>query len=261
MPASHPTEDFLNLIDREQALLLDVRSQREYTHAHIPGAVNIPLLNDEHRHEVGITYKQKGREAAVLKGFDLVGPLFADKVREVNSLSSKKIVFVYCWRGGMRSGIMAWLLSLAGYEVHLLKNGYKSYRNWVLKTLASQRKIFVLGGQTGSGKTEVLKYLEQFGEQIIDLEGLAHHKGSAFGALGQLPQPHYEQFENMLAKKLSACDPEKITWIENESNSIGTVKIPDALFTMIREAPVLEMIVNRTVRKQRIHNEYAHFPK
>jgi tRNA 2-selenouridine synthase len=251
--------DFLRKLDEQKPLLLDVRSESEYKQGHLPGAVNLPLLNDEHRAIVGTTYKQKGREAAVLSGFDLVGNKFGDFVRTALDLSREKNILLYCWRGGMRSNIMAWILSAAGFKVTLLKGGYKTFRRWALDQFNQQKKIFILGGRTGSGKTEVLKALFGKGEQVIDLEALAHHKGSAFGALGEKPQPRNEYFENLLAMQWNRMDENKILWLENESVTIGSVKLPDNVFEMMRTAPVIELKVDMESRVKRILEDYGKF--
>ena len=244
----------------EARLVIDVRSQGEHGQGHIPGAVNIPLLDTESRAIVGTVYKQEGREAAVLKGFELAGGDFHLKIRKVMSLDRGKEVCVYCWRGGMRSNIFAWLLSIAGYRVTLLKGGYKAYRNWALSTLQQDRDILILGGYTGSGKTDLLHELKRGGECIIDLEALAHHRGSAFGALGQLPQPTNEQFENTLAQAWSRAENKRV-WLENESRMIGVVKIPDHVFDQVRSAPVIAVNVSLEERVQRILAEYGKFPR
>lgn len=253
-------ENFIGKFRKEGLLLLDVRSESEYRQGHIPGAVNLPLLNDEHRAVVGTTYKKKGREAAVLSGFDLVGNKFGDFVRTALSLSENKQVMLYCWRGGMRSNIMAWILNMAGFKVTLLKGGYKTFRGWAREQFAVKKKLFILGGRTGSGKTEVLKALGEKGEQVIDLEGLAHHKGSAFGALGEKPQPRNEHFENLLAIEWNLADDERILWLENESITIGSVKLPDNIFEMMRTAPVIELKVDMQLRVKRILTDYGKFP-
>ena len=251
---------FLESLDSPGKVLIDARSPKEYKHAHIPGAINIPLLNDEHREIVGITYKKEGREAAVLKGFELVGPLFADIIKQVKIIAEGKELLIYCWRGGMRSGILSWLLGLSGFTVRLLDGGYKSYRNWVLDSLMVQRRIVILGGKTGSGKTELLHHLQMYGEQILDLEKLASHKGSSFGALGQSAQPSNEHFENLLFMEMRKLKDEIPLWVENESRSIGSVKVPDPLFNQMRDAFVLEVDVPLDIRKARILNEYGDFP-
>lgn len=222
--------------------------------------MNVPLLNDEQRHRIGITYKEQGRDAAVLLGFDLVGPRFGELVRSARALAgSQRDVQVYCWRGGMRSQILGWVLQLAGFRVRILPGGYKAWRNNLLLRCGEPRKLIVLGGRTGSGKTELLHHLAAQGEQVIDLEGLAHHKGSAFGALGEPPQPSHEQFENLVALAWCNTDPERAVWMENESRSIGRVKLPDAVYNHLRNAPVVEAVVPIDVRKQRILETYGTF--
>ncbi len=260
MPKVLNIDEFLSALDATAPLLLDARSPTEFKHAHIPGAFSVPLLNDEHRHEIGITFKKEGREAAVEKGFDLVGPLFGEIIRKVKGLSNGNEVFIYCWRGGMRSGIMAWLLEMSGLKVTLLKGGYKVYRSVVLQSLSVPRKIIILGGKTGSGKTELLQHLADSGEQVIDLEKLACHKGSSFGALGQNPQPSNEMFENLIFSDLRKQNPGSPLWLENESRSIGSAKIPDALFDQMRTAAVVEAEVPIDIRKSRILSEYGEFP-
>jgi len=241
--------------------LIDARSPSEYAHAHIPGAVNLPILDDEHRRIVGTTYKQKGRNAAVLAGFDLVGPRFGDIIRRAQELAPDKEVTVYCWRGGMRSAILGWLLGMAGFKVSIRPGGYKSYRNEVLRSFDESRTLIVLGGKTGSGKTDVLKQLALSGEQVIDLEGLANHKGSSFGALGQPPQPSNEQFENLLSEQWSKLDPGRPCWIENESRSIGRLKIPEQVFEGMRKAMVLDVEASTSMRMERILSEYGSFDR
>ncbi len=254
-------DEFLKLYKSTGRLLIDARSEGEYGKGHIPGAVNVPLLNNENRVIVGTTYKQKGRKEAVLKGFELSGPLFHEMLLKVNELSDSPNVMVYCWRGGMRSAVLCWVLEMAGFKTTLLKGGYKQYRNWSLNQIIKERKLVILGGKTGSGKTEMLKIIKEEGEQVICLETLASHRGSAFGSLGQPIQPGQEHFENMLAFELGALKSEEPLWLENESRNIGFIKIPDALFELMRKALVVEMNVSRPLREARILNEYGTFSK
>ncbi len=256
-----PVEEFLNLVQKHQPLIIDARSENEFIHAQIPGSVNIPLLNNENRHLVGICFKQEGREAAVRLGFELVGPLFSSFVKQVDELNQGKEVFVYCWRGGMRSGIMSWILSMAGYKITLLKGGYKTYRRYVLDELAKPKKMVILGGHTGTGKTILLKALQKAGEQVIDLEGLANHRGSAFGAIGLPPQPTNEQFENLLAMQWRLINPEKKVWLESESRSIGHIKIPDPFYPAFNSAPIVELNMSLERRIKNILVDYGTFPK
>lgn len=254
-----PIEKFLEQRRVRNAVLIDTRSEKEFEKACIPGAVSLPLLNNEHRHIIGTIYKEKGREAAILKGFELVGPLFHEKLKIVCDLAGDKEVFIYCWRGGMRSNIMAWLIRMMGMKVTLLEKGYKAYRNWVLSRFQQPYKIIILGGMTGSGKTEVLQKLNALQEQTIDLEHWACHKGSAFGLLGMPEQPRQEFFENLLAEQLSSIDPREILWLENESRNIGQITIPEFLFAQMRNAKVVEMEVSTEERSERILSEYGIF--
>ena len=219
--------------------VIDVRSPGEFDRAHIPGAVNIPLFTNEERALVGTKYKNAGKDSAVLLGLEMVGPKLAEFVKKAKKLSPEKQVLVHCWRGGMRSGSFAWLLETAGFQVNILLGGYKSYRNLVLDSFEKPLHLVVLGGKTGSAKTETLHELAKKGEQTIDLEGLANHQGSAFGAIGQNPQPTSEALENNLYEILSKLDLNKRIWIEDESKNIGNCNLPNALFQQMRAAKVL----------------------
>lgn len=258
MPESINISQLLEL--RKTLPVLDTRSEGEYDHAHIPGAKNLPLLNNEERAKVGTCYKQKGREEAVLLGFDLVGHKFGEYIRKAKEITTSEIV-IYCWRGGLRSNTMAWLLEKAGLKVYVLEGGYKTFRHWTLNEFEKPLELLVLGGKTGSGKTDVLHEMKNFGEQVIDLEALAHHRGSSFGALGQPPQPTTEQFENLLALELAEIDRSKTLWLENESSKIGTVKIPDSIFYKMRSADVIEIDVSVDRRVENIIRGYASFPQ
>ena len=254
-----PIEDFIELYKTKHYPLLDARSTSEYNRGHIPGAKSLPLLDDEARKIIGTIYKQQGREAAVLKGFELIGPEFHHKIIRASELAPEKNVMVYCWRGGMRSNILAWLLQMAGFKVVLLKGGYKTFRHWVIDQYSLSRNLIVLGGRTGSGKTEMLHMLKASNEQVIDLEGIAHHKGSAFGALGQPQQFLQEHFENHIAWELSFTDSSSPLWIENESRHIGKNQIPPMLFEQIRTASKLTVNVSLETRTNRILQEYGIF--
>lgn len=275
-------EDFLERLSESNVLLLDVRSESEFYHGRIPGAVNIPLLNDEHRKEVGITYKQKGRSEAVEKGFELTGNKFVEFIRHVKNLLTQKSsdhllppsdirplfsalrpppsVLLYCWRGGMRSSIMSWVLETAGIKTTLLTGGYKTFRNWALKQFEVERSLIVIGGKTGSGKTFLLNELGKRGEQILDLEALANHRGSAFGAIGNPPQPRQEHYENLIAHHLSKTNPAVPLWVENESRKVGSLQIPNPLFDRMLISPLIEIIIPDEERVQRILNEYGKLP-
>lgn len=259
-PVAADAEKFLSYFRSGNYFLIDVRSTGEYLKGHIPGAFSLPLLDDSHRAEVGTIYKKLGRNAAVEKGFELAGPLFHQKIKTVKEKSEGKPLLIYCWRGGMRSNIMAWILKLAGYKVTLLNEGYKSFRHFVIETYSKPYNIRVLGGKTGSGKTEFLKLLERAGEQIVCLETCASHKGSVFGHLGMNNQPSQEHFENLLSCALYKIDFNKPVWVENESRAIGNVNIPNALYDQLRSAPVIEIEISDSERKLRILDEYGKFP-
>ncbi len=254
-------DEFLSNIQSENYFLVDTRSESEFNHAHIQRAFNLPLLNDEHRKLVGTCFKKKGREAAVRLGFEIVGPLFASFVKTIDSVAANKKILVYCWRGGMRSGIMSWVLSMSGYQVDTMKGGYKAFRNSVLNEFIIPRKLAVIGGHTGCGKTDLLKLMKSQGLSIVDLEGLANHRGSAFGHLGMKAQTTNEQFENDLALELKRIPLEAIVYAEAESRSIGRIKIPDEFYFQLSAAPVFELSLNAADRIKRIAIDYGHFSK
>src|SRR6185312_7769477 len=218
--------------------VIDVRTPAEFEHGHIPGAVNIPLFTNEERVIIGTLYKQAGKKPAMLKGIELVSPKFTDFIRQAETVSNTGTLLVHCWRGGMRSAGMAWLFEWYGFKVHTLKDGYKAFRRMVLDTFTQPRQLKIVAGRTGSGKTLILKELEKQGQTIIDLEELTHHKGSAFGSLGELPQPTQEMFENELAVQLLNIPKEKTIWVEDESQSVGRRLIPNAFFQQMRAAQV-----------------------
>jgi tRNA 2-selenouridine synthase len=237
--------------------VIDVRTPLEYDHAHIPGAFNIPIFSNEERVQVGTTYKQRGREEAILLGFDFTGPKWSGFVKAALEIAPDKKIAVHCWRGGMRSGAMAWALNLYGFEVYLLEGGYKAFRNWVLHKFTEQYHMLILGGMTGSGKTRVLQQLKSKGEQIIDLERLADHQGSSYGSMGKDSQPSQEYFENLLATELDAIDPAKPVWLEDESLTIGKRFIPNDIWHQMRVANVLKMEVPALERVKFLALDYG----
>ena len=236
---------------------LDVRSEGEYGYGHILHATNLPLFNNEERKVIGTAYKQQGKDEAILLGLDVVGKKMSEFIRFVRPKISDNKVYVHCWRGGMRSGSMAWLLNLFGYEVYVLKGGYKAYRHYALQLIGSKFKLIVIGGKTGSGKTDVLQKLKEKGEQVIDLEALANHKGSAFGALGLPPQPSTEHFENMLAKEIKDFDLNKRVWIEDESKTVGKVFLDLNLWRNMCTSTVFVIEVPLEERLQRLVRDYG----
>lgn len=226
---------------RASGLLLDVRSPGEYERGHIPGAISFPLFSNEERAQVGTCYKQQGRETAVELGLAIVGPKLVEFVSTAKQLVPDRQVRIHCWRGGMRSGSMAWLLETAGFQVCLLEGGYKAFRQWVRSALTIPKPIMTLGGMTGTGKTAMLQELAQQGEQILDLEHLAHHRGSSYGALGLPAQPSTEQYENLLAMAWAELSSDRPVWIEAESRMVGTCRVPDELFRPMQQAPILQI--------------------
>jgi len=244
---------------REQ-LILDVRSEGEYNYGRIVGATNLPLFNNEERKIVGTAYKQKGREEAILIGMDFVGKKMSEFVRFAREHATGKKIFVHCWRGGMRSEGMAWLMNLNGFEVGILKGGYKSYRHHALDILSKNFRFIVLGGRTGSGKTKILQHLRETGEQVLDLEALANHKGSAFGAIGQLPQPSTEQFENLLSEEMDKLDINKPIWLEDESKTIGKVFLDLNFWNNMKAAPLVVIDLPLKKRVKNLMNEYGTYP-
>lgn len=266
--------DFLQ--QSKDQVLLDVRSPGEYNHAHIPTAVSFPLFTDEERKIVGTTYKQKSREDAIKTGLDFFGPKMRKMVEQAERIwnsrfrmsddsqsetsNSKSEIFIYCWRGGMRSAAVAWLLDLYGFRVYTLAGGYKAFRNHVLQTFEQPFQFKILGGYTGSGKTEVLNELERQNETVIDLEKIASHKGSAFGSFKMPPQPKQEMFENLLAKELwrkSMIKSQLPIWLEDESQRIGDLNIPSALWDTMRKSPLVFLEIPFEERLNHIVEEYG----
>lgn len=247
--------------------VLDVRSPGEYHHAHIPGAISLPLFDDEERKIVGTAYKQKSREVAIKIGLEFFGGKMRSIVEHVEHITeqcSDKTVLVHCWRGGMRSGAIAWLLDLYGFQVYTLQGGYKAFRNWVLQQFEKQYKLRILSGYTGSGKTEILHEMEKLGERILDLEGIAGHRGSAFGALGLPKQGSTEQFENKLAlrlNELAQSEDQRPIWTESESSRIGDIYINHLFFDQMKHAEHVHIEVPLEARLKFIVEEYGGFDK
>lgn len=257
--------------DAENQIIIDVRSPLEFEHAHIPGAYSLPLFDNDQRAIVGTTYKKQSRENAI----KIALPMFGDKMLNmVNTVErwvqnfqqqqgiTKPTIVVHCWRGGMRSAAVAWLLDLYGFKVVQLIGGYKAFRNWTLTQLEKPLNLKVVGGYTGSGKTEILHNLAAKNQPIIDLEALAKHKGSAFGALGQPAQPSQEMFENELGLVLSKIkDTQKTIWIEDESQRIGTVMVPTPFFKLMRSSPCYFLHIPFDSRLDFIVKQYGSFSK
>lgn len=254
--------------------VFDVRSPGEYLHAQIPGAVSLPLFSDEERAVIGTTYKQVNRESAIKIGLDYFGPKIRSMVETVEqhteSLSEnrsnftpapKPVVLVHCWRGGMRSGAVAWLLDLYGFEVYLLQGGYKAFRNKVLDTFQKDYSLKIIGGYTGSGKTYILQKLSEKGFQTVDLEHFASHRGSALGGINLPPQPSQEMFENLLAIELLKLNPASDIFLEDESRRIGQLNIPGDFYEKMSPSPLYFLNVPFEKRLDFLVSEYGIMPQ
>jgi len=238
--------------------VIDVRSPGEFRQGHIPNSVNIPLFTDEERAQVGTVYKRESEEAAIQLGYKIVEPKLAQFILDSNFVAPEGKVIVHCWRGGMRSNAFAKHLSENGFrEVNLINGGYKSFRNYVSEFFSGDYTLKILGGYTGSGKTYILHELSKMGHQILDLEALANHKGSAFGGIGQAEQPSTEQFENLMFEKLSAMDFSKAVWVEDESLNVGKCVIQGTFFSKMQDAPMYVIDIPKEERANHLVKEYA----
>ena len=254
--------------------VFDVRSPGEYSHAHIPGAVSLPLFSDEERKVIGTAYKQQNRETAIKIGLDYFGPKMRSMVETVEqyteSLSEnrsnftpppKPVVPVHCWRGGVRSGAVAWLLDLYGFEVYLLQGGYKAFRNKALDTFRKDYALKIIGGYTGSAKTQILQKLSEKGYQVVDLELLASHRGSALGGINLPPQPSQEMFENLLATALNKLNAQADIFLEDESQRIGDLNIPGEFYKKMFSSELLFLEVPFEERLDFLVAEYGIMPR
>ena len=240
--------------------IIDVRSPKEFEEGHICGAVNIPLLENAEREIVGTIYKEEGPDAAIAKGYELVNPRKDTLLTRAKRVYKKGGLRVYCWRGGMRSNKMAELFESAQMECEVLTGGYKAFRKELHHAFQDVPKLLVLDGKTGSGKTTILHSLEKLGEQVLDLEGYARHRGSAFGAVGLGQQPTTAQFQNNLFRKLRTFDRNDRIWVECESHNIGQVYLPEGLWEAMLLAPAIEILVDHDIRVDRLVEEYGQFP-
>lgn len=251
--------DFLNMPN--PIPLIDVRTPLEFIQGRVPGAFNLPIFTNEERVAVGTTYKQVGREAAILLGFDLTGNKWSGFIQEALTIAPLKKIAMHCWRGGMRSGAMAWALDLYGFEVYLIEGGYKSYRKWAINQFDNTYTLRILGGMTGSGKTKILHQLQALKEQVIDLEDLAQHQGSSYGTMNKMVQPSQEQFENNLALQLYQLEPQQPIWVEDESLTIGKRCIPKPFWLQMRNAILINIEVPLEQRVETLTKEYGQLDK
>lgn len=242
----------------EQIPLIDVRSSGEFAKGHIPKASNLELLTNEERADVGTAYKQVSKERAIEIGMEYVKPKLHDFIRKSTAIAPNKKVVIYCWRGGMRSNAFADHLIENGFEtVYVIENGYKAFRNYIQSLFEQPLKLHILGGYTGTGKTEILHSLKKKGQQVIDLEELAGHRGSAFGGIDLPPQPTTEQFENNLFSIVQQLNHRLPIWVEDESRMIGNVSVPAEFYNKMREMPVYFLDIPLEERTKHLVATYA----
>jgi tRNA 2-selenouridine synthase len=244
--------------------LIDARSPAEFAEDHLPGAVNWPVLDDAQRHEVGTLYKQVSplqarKVGAAMVARNIAGHVerwVADKPREWRPL-------VYCWRGGQRSGALAWFLAQIGFRSTQLQGGYKGWRALVrneLQLLPARLDYRVLCGRTGSGKTRLLQALAEQGAQVLDLEGLAGHRGSLLGAVPGVAQPSQKRFDSLCWQALKGFDPARPVFVESESRRIGSLRVPEALIARFREqGHCIRIELDSSARLRLLLQDYAHF--
>ncbi len=252
--------DLSMLLDHGFDTVIDVRSPAEFAEDHIPGAINLPVLDNAERARVGTIYKQESPFRARKIGAALV---FKNAARHIEGpLAAHEggwRPLVYCWRGGQRSGSMAWMLREIGWRSDTVKGGYKTYRRLVTEMLYDTPlglRLIQLGGYTGTAKTDLLKVLRRRGVQVIDLEGLAHHRGSLLGAQPG-GQPSQKAFESALAAEFVALDPARPVLVEAESSKIGEVILPPALWAAMKEAPWIEVAAPIAARTDYLVEAYA----
>lgn len=251
-----PVDEFLS--QNRDLPIIDVRAPIEFQKGHIPGAINIPLFTDNERANVGICYKEKGHDNAVELGLEIVGPKLAGFVKTCKDISKTMNIKVYCARGGMRSSSFVWLLETAGFKnVFRLEGGYKAFRNYVLDFFDRDYSLMVLSGMTGSGKTDILLEMEKIGLQVIDLEGFADHRGSAFGGIGKNPETSTEKYENSIFNKMMTFDLSKPIWVEDESRNVGKVLVPPAIFKKMETSHRIVVDLPREIRAERLAIDYT----
>lgn len=243
--------------------IIDARTPAEYAEDHIPGAANYPVLYDEERVRVGTLYKQVSSFEAKKVGAALVARNIADHLeRHFADRPRTWRPLVYCWRGGNRSGAMVTILKAVGWKVEQLEGGYKAYRRRVieeLETLPGRFTYRVICGATGSGKSELLRALGRQGAQVLDLEGLAVHRGSVLGSFPETPQPGQRYFESLLGDALRRFDPSRPVYVEAESKKIGKVRAPDALLDAMWSSTCLRLEAPTEARVAYLKQDYQHY--
>ena len=266
MNTQNPSIDARDFWAESQSVpAIDVRTPGEFEAGHIPGAINVPLFSDGERAIVGTLYANQGHDAAVIEGLEIVGPKMSALAQSIRSLVAERQsesldVLVHCWRGGMRSQSMAWLMGVAGLKPRVLEGGYKSFRKLAQGSINQFWNLHVVSGLTGAGKTRILSALRAAGEQTCDLEALANHRGSAYGGIAQGAQPSTEQFENNLFACLDDLDPARRIWVEDEGNRIGRVIVPQPFYEQVRHAPAVFLDVDLACRVDNLMGDYQQLP-
>ncbi|MDA0986094.1 MAG: tRNA 2-selenouridine(34) synthase MnmH [Bacteroidetes bacterium] len=260
MPETILINDFL--IKGKKYSIVDTRSPLEFKKGNIPGSINIPIFTDKEREVVGTLYKKKGKEQATLTGIRFVSEKIDSLTTElINAAKTNNKICIYCWRGGMRSKSIEWLAAKLNIQTVRLEKGYKSYRNFVINYFNKKFDLIIIGGYTGTGKTELLQKLKKIGKQIIDIEKIANHRGSAFGGVGTKIFPTQEQFENELVFEFCKLDETKQIFIEDESKLTGRLVIPENLWKQIRSAKLFFVDLPKEVRLQKLVKGYGGFSK
>jgi len=241
--------------------IIDVRTPLEFAEDHLPGAINVPILTDAERVEVGTIYKQVGAQQARRRGLELTCSRFGAMVAEIAAYAADRPILVYCWRGGLRSLSMAILLEMSGHQVTQLQGGYKAFRGQVIsffEDFKPQVPLIVLHGMTGTGKTTFINGLDQSGLTSIDLEGLACHRGSAFGEVGLDQTLSQKRFETLLWDEFQRAPGDRPIVLEGESPRIGKIALPGNLYEVMAASCKIWCSASLDTRVQRLAVEYAH---
>ena len=252
--------DIEDIMQMPDPVLIDVRSEGEYEEATIPGAVNLSLLNNLQRALVGTTYKEQGPDAAKSLGLKLVGPGLNRYVESFRQFGSKQEVVLFCWRGGLRSKFVAELLDTMGFQIFRLKGGFKAYRRFVNSYLGRPVlpvRVIVLDGLTGVGKTDVLNELRLVSMPVLDLEGLARHRGSVYGKIGLPPSPGQKMFEALIVRDLMDAEHSGVVVVECESRRLGKLLVPQLLIQAMRQGRRVLLYAGLEQRVARIKEIYA----
>lgn len=243
--------------------IIDVRSPAEFADDHLPGAISLPVLSDDERAYIGKTYTQVSPFEAQKQGAALIARNIARHLDEsLNANLKGWRPLIYCWRGGMRSGAMAHILSQVGWRTAQLNGGYKSYRRYViaaLDTLPDKHRFIVICGATGSGKSRLLRELAEQGAQVLDLEQLAQHRGSLLGNLPEQSQPSQKTFESRIWDDLRNFTTDRPVFVEAESRKVGVLTVPDLLLQCMRAAQCIRIEADHEARVRLLMEDYEHF--